>query len=195
MGDYKSQFGSLGKINIDLVGSYDAEMTDLAHHLKMLGCNIAHHWPQPKIAPTQGDVLICNFFNQISDLTTWLPGLSPVPLVLYLSKDSYVEFKYVLNCSPHGFLYYPLSEKSIVISIMSAIDAFHYEKRLRSRIDKLDDNLKAIRSVEEAKKLLMDAKHIGESSAYSLLRRSAMERRVRIAVVANEIIEAYKIIA
>jgi AmiR/NasT family two-component response regulator len=78
---------------------------------------------------------------------------------------------------------------------MSAIDAFHYEKRLRSRIDKLDDNLKAIRSVEEAKKLLMDAKHIGESSAYSLLRRSAMERRVRIAVVANEIIEAYKIIA
>ena len=55
--------------------------------------------------------------------------------------------------------------------------------------------LPVFNSVEEAKKLLMDAKHIDESSAYSLLRRSAMERRVRIAVVANEIIEAYKIIA
>ena len=71
---------------------------------------------------------------------------------------------------------------------------FLYERRLRGRIEKLDESLRTMRSVERAKSLLMRLKNVSEEEAYNYLRRQAMERRVTIGAVASAIIDSYELL-
>lgn len=71
---------------------------------------------------------------------------------------------------------------------------FLYERRLRLRIDKLDENLRTMRSVERAKSLLIRLKNVSEEEAYNYLRRQAMERRVTIGAVANAVIDSFELL-
>ena len=105
-----------------------------------------------------------------------------------------VSVKVIRNCAPHGLLQSPVTEKSVITSISYARDQFRYEQRLRSRIDKLDENLRAMRSVEQAKAILMDTRRIGEEEAYRVLRRTAMERRVKLGALATAIVDSHELL-
>ena len=77
---------------------------------------------------------------------------------------------------------------------MQAHSAFAYGDRLRSRIAKLDETLRAFRSVERAKAILMKRNQMREDDAYQHLRRQAMDRHATISSVAAAIIEAHEIL-
>lgn len=75
-----------------------------------------------------------------------------------------------------------------------AREHFLYEQRLRGRIEKLDENLKTMRTVEKAKSILMRSKNLGEDDAYNFLRSQAMERRVTISVIAKAVVESFELL-
>jgi AmiR/NasT family two-component response regulator len=79
-------------------------------------------------------------------------------------------------------------------ALVLARTRFSYEQRLRGRIDKLDETLRAIRSVERAKAILMSQQRIDEEAAYHFMRRQAMARRVSITAVAAAIVDAHEIL-
>ena len=86
-------------------------------------------------------------------------------------------------------LHYPATSRMIQSVLMLARESFQYERRLRGRIEKLDESLRTMRLVERAKALLVRLKNISEEEAYSFLRKQAMEKRVTIGTVAATVIE------
>ena len=58
----------------------------------------------------------------------------------------------------------------------------------------LDENLRAIHSVECAKAILMAKEPISEEEAYHFMRRQAMSRRLPISVVAAAIVDSHEIL-
>ena len=79
--------------------------------------------------------------------------------------------------------------------LMMAREHFQYERRLRGRIDKLDENLRTMRLVERAKALLIRLKNLSEEEAYNFLRKQAMEKRVTIGAVASAIIDSHELLS
>jgi hypothetical protein len=80
-----------------------------------------------------------------------------------------------------------------LVAVVNAIGAPQL-KRLRARIDKLDETLRSFRSVERAKGILMDKRRLDEEQAYHFIRRQAMSQRVSVAAVAAAIIDSNDIL-
>jgi len=106
-----------------------------------------------------------------------------------------LNLKLIHNCAAHGLLHYPATSRVIQSVLMLAREHFQYERRLRGRIEKLDENLRTMRVVERAKVLLIRLKNLTEDEAYSFLRKQAMEKRVTIAAVATAVIDSHDLLS
>lgn len=166
----------------------------VTRELQRLGAKVKHLWPAPVRLPIDGDMIICELAPDVAECTPWLPGEAPLSLVLHVPRNEEFDFSEIRNCAPHGLLHSPISDKSIFNTIMLALDQFRYEQRLRSRINKLDDNLRSMRAVEQAKAILMHAKQIDEEEAYRVLRRTAMERRITLGTLATAIVDTQELL-
>src|SRR2546426_908609 len=80
--------------------------------------------------------------------------------------------------SPNAVLPPPFTTNAVLSSLVLARSQFGYERRLRSKIEKLDENLRSMRTVERAKAILMATRQMPETEAYGFIRRQAMDRRV-----------------
>lgn len=166
----------------------------ITRELQRHGANVKHLWPAPIPLPIDGDMIICELTPDIAESTPWLPGEAPLSFVLQVPRNEEFDFSQIRNCAPHGLLHSPITDKSIFNTIMLALDQFRYEQRLRSRINKLDDNLRSMRAVEQAKAILMHAKQISEEEAYRVLRRTAMERRITLGTLATSIVDTQELL-
>ena len=65
-----------------------------------------------------------------------------------------------------------------------------YTRRLESKVQKLEETLKARRDVDKAVKILVALKRVSEAEAYDLIRSQATQKRLSMAEVATTIIGA-----
>ena len=116
-------------------------------------------------------------------------------LILVDDGKAPLNLKLIHNCAAHGLLHYPATSRVIQSVLMLAREHFQYERRLRGRIEKLDENLRTMRVVERAKVLLIRLKNLTEDEAYNFLRKQAMEKRVTIAAVATAVIDSHDLLS
>jgi AmiR/NasT family two-component response regulator len=73
---------------------------------------------------------------------------------------------------------------------MLARGQFQYEKRLRTRIERLDENLRLLREIEQAKRILMEREQLSEQDAYDRMRSLAMKKRTTVVELASQIVDS-----
>jgi AmiR/NasT family two-component response regulator len=98
------------------------------------------------------------------------------------------------NATPNAILPRPFTANAVLSSLVLARSQFGYERRLRSKIEKLDDNLRSMGTVERAKAILMAARQIPEAEAYGFIRRQARDRRVSASAVAAAIVDSFELL-
>lgn len=182
-------------LKVAVIADRDDDGERLVRELQRLRCVVHHEWPMPPQIPAQFDVVFCALSNDLPQRLPWIPGEPASALVVVDRGEGALDLGLLHNCAAHGVLHYPSTGRSVVASLALARSHFLYERRLRGRIDKLDESLRTMRSVERAKSLLMRVKNVGEEEAYNYLRRQAMERRVTIGAVANAIIDSYELLS
>jgi AmiR/NasT family two-component response regulator len=124
----------------------------------------------------------------------WVPGQPSAALVVVTHAVQMPHLKLLHNCAPHAVLHRPFTSGTVLTSLAIARAQFLYEQRLRTRIDKLDETLRSFRSVERAKNILMEKRHLDEEEAYHFMRRQAMSQRVSSGTVAVAIIDSHDIL-
>jgi AmiR/NasT family two-component response regulator len=147
-------------------------------------------WPLPPRLPEDADVIFCEFVPELPQCLPWVPGQPTAALIAVMSAVQAPDLKLLRNCAPHAVLHRPFTAHTVLTSLALARAQFLYERRLRSRIDKLDETLRAFRSVERAKTILMQTRKLDEDEAYHFMRRLAMNRRVSINAVAAAIVDS-----
>ncbi len=170
------------------------ERSVLLRELQRARAAVTAIWPMPTEIPIEYDVLFCQVASDLAMRLPWLPGLPPTALVLVARQGQTPDSKLIEKCAPQATLQLPAAPGAATWSLMLARNQFLYERRLRSRIDKLDNSLRTIRAVERAKALLMEKRKLNEDEAYSFLRRTAMKRRVSIGNLANAIIDSSELL-
>lgn len=184
----------LSNLNVAVIAESTEDCDRLLRELQRLHCNVRHIWPMPPQLPSQYDMIFCMLMENLPQRIPWIPGEPEAALAVIDSGEGELDLKLIHNCAAHGVLHYPVTPRSAQACLALAHGHYLYEKRLRGRIDKLDENLRSMRAVERAKALLIRMKDVTEEEAYNYLRRQAMERRVTIGVVANAIIDSHELL-
>jgi AmiR/NasT family two-component response regulator len=172
----------------------DDENEVLIRELLRTRSTIRRLWPLPPRLPEDADVIFCELQSDLPQALPWVPGQPTAALVAILPPAQAPDLTLLRNCAPHAVLHHPFSANTVLASLMLARSQFLYERRLRTRIDKLDETLRAFRSVERAKAILMQTRKLGEDEAYHFIRRQAMNRRVSINAVASAIIDSQEVL-
>jgi len=185
----------LWDLRIAIIAARDDDGERLIRELQRLRCTIKHIWPMPPQIPVQFDVIFCTLSPDLPQRLPWIPGEPAAALVVVDPGDGSIDLGLLHNCAAHGVLHYPATPRSVEVALSLARGHFLYEKRLRGRIDKLDESLRTMRSVERAKSLLIRIKNMTEEEAYDYLRKQAMERRVTIGAVARAVVDSIELLS
>ena len=184
----------IANIDIVVVTARDSSGEALIRDLQRTRNRIRHAWPVPETLPTDTDVIFCDMVPDLPSRLPWLPGEPKAALVALLAPGMGIDLDLLRKAAPEAVLHRPFSTAAVLSSLLLARSRFAYERRLRGRLEKLDGTLRAMRSVERAKTILMTARKMAEEEAYSYLRTQAMERRVSVGVIAAAIVDANELI-
>jgi len=181
-------------LDIAVLTARDEAGEQLLRELQRTRARVQHIWPIPVLIPTTFDVVYCDLVNDLPQRLPWLPGKPDAALVVIAAATPLLDLKLLHNCAPHAVVHQPVTAQAVHASLLLGRCHFLYERRLRGRVDKLDDNLRTMRSVERAKAILMQSRSLSEEEAYHYLRCHAMERRVTIGALANVIVDSQELL-
>lgn len=184
----------LGGLDLIVATRRDENGELLIRELQRLRTKVRHLWPIPDRLPEDADILFCDFLPGLVDRIPWIPGEPKTGLVVIIPVAPPPDLAALRDCAPDAVLHKPVTTYGILTSLVIARSQFLYGQRLRTRIEKLDENLRAMRSVERAKAILMSSRSLMEEEAYNFIRRQAMDRRVSISAVAAAIVDSHEIL-
>jgi AmiR/NasT family two-component response regulator len=189
-----SAAAEISHLHILVAVPHDSDGDLLARELARSRCNVRREWPLPSQLPDAVDVIFCELFAELPQLLPWIPGQPAAALVVVTRAAQMPNLKLLHDCAPHAVLHRPFTPGTVLTALAIAQAQFLYEQRLRTRIDKLDETLRAFRNIERAKNILMKRRNIDEEEAYHFMRRRAMSQRVSIGAVAATIIDSHDIL-
>lgn len=159
-----------------------------------LRARVVQDWPEPDPLPAEGDLLCLAYSPALARRIPWIPGQPPLALVVLVAPGQQPSAEVLRLAGCDAVLGHPAPPELVRATLSVARDRFLYEARLRSRIEKLDETVRSLRTVERAKAILMDERNLSEAEAYALLRDRAMERRVTVGAVAAAFLDSHELL-
>jgi two-component system, response regulator PdtaR len=168
----------------------DAESEALIDQLRRIGCNVKGVWPPPLTIPHDIDTVFQ--LVETSEDTVFPPSSNdnPLTLIAIVDYENPTILKRLLDSNAHGVVNKPIRSFGILSSLVLARSLRGYTRRLESKVQKLEETLKARRDVDKAVKILVGLKKVSEFEAYELIRQQATQRRLAMADIAVSIINA-----
>jgi response regulator NasT len=115
---------------------------------------------------------------------------SPRPIVMFTSDDRGEAIRDAVRAGVSAYVVDGLDAERIKSIVEVACARFDEFQRLRNELAEANLKLSERKLVERAKGILMKSRGLGEDEAYRALRRLAMDRKQRLAEVAQQLIDA-----
>lgn len=190
----RSVIQELADLAIVVVAPDDDQTSFLLRELQRYRMRAHRIWPMPESIPGDADVVYCEYSHDLARRLPWIPGDARSALVVILPTNDPIQADALSNATPDAVLSRPFTGNVILASLVLAHSQFRYEQRLRTKIEKMDENLRSMRTVERAKAILMTTRRMAENEAYSFIRRQAMDRRVSASAVAAAIVDSFELL-
>ena len=116
--------------------------------------------------------------------------LCPVVILTAFSQKDLVEK--ARDAGAMAYLTKPFSMDELMPAIELAVSRFQEIKQLDSEIKDLQEQLKARKSIDQAKALLIKHLKLSEPEAFKWMQKTAMDKRRSMLDVATLVIEEYK---
>ncbi len=185
-----SSLETLAKLRVLVVHPADPNVERLTNCLRKICCDVEKMWPPPAELPADADVVYFLIDKRTRSSLPWLGGRPSAAVVAVVQQDT-PDAEWLLTTSGvHGVITKPIDSFQILTSLSMAHSVFKYEGRLHTKVRKLEETLRSIRKVEQAKSILMKVKNIEEQEAYEYLRNNAMNKGLPIGSIASAVIDA-----
>jgi len=172
---------------------HDGEL--LLRHLQRFGCHVDHLWPTPDRLEAEADMVFCLIEPQTRSFCRSLGDSARAALVGVVDLADPKTMQLLADVNPLAVLTKPVDVGALLTNLVVARNNSRYQRRLQSKISKLEETLRSVRKVERAKTILMEQRHINEAEAYVYLREQAMKKRVPIGVIASVVVESNEVLS
>ena len=115
---------------------------------------------------------------------------SPRPVVMFASDDAPEAIRAATRAGVSAYVVDGLDRNRIKSIVEAAVARFDEYQALRTQLAEANLKLSERKLVERAKGLLMKSRGLDEDAAYSALRRMAMDRKLKLAEVAQRVVDA-----
>lgn len=145
------------------------------------------------IAELVPDVIVIDTESPSRDVLEHLVVLTqhtPRPVVMFSNDAAPETIREAVRAGVSAYVVDGLDAGRIRAIIDVAVARFEDFQRLRGELAEANLKLAERKRVERAKGLLMKSRGLDEQAAYTLLRKFAMDRKLRIGEVAQQLIDA-----
>jgi response regulator NasT len=144
-----------------------------------------------RIAELAPDVIIVDMASPDRDVLEDMQRLHsevPRPIVMFVDESDAESTRAAVRAGVSAYVVDGLRARSVRPIVELAIARFEEHEGLRRELREARLHLEERKLVDRAKGMLMQRKGVGEEEAYRLLRKTAMDRQVKIADVARDLI-------
>ena len=122
--------------------------------------------------------------------TSTLRSVSPRPVVVFTTDPDAEKIERATASGIHAYVIngYGLHRLRSVIHVAQA--RFRHDQLLREELSDVQHRFSERKLVDRAKGILMRVRNIGEDEAYKVLRTAAMQAKLRIGQIAQQVIDA-----
>lgn len=114
----------------------------------------------------------------------------PLPIVVFTKSDSEEAIGSAIDAGISCYIVDGLYEHRVLSILKTACARYQQQEKLVKKINELTVTLAERKVIDRAKGLIMEQRQCSEAEAYKLLRTSAMNQNIRLATLAQNIIDA-----
>ncbi|MDG0027565.1 ANTAR domain-containing protein [Trinickia sp. Y13] len=185
-------------LRILLVSDTDKPIGELREALARLGYDMLPETAAPNALPKvvereRPDVVIIDTESPSRDTLEQLAVMNetaPRPVLMFSHDANQQLIRSAVDAGVTAYMTEGLSPDKLAPILEVALARFAHEERLRQRLAKAETELEERKTIDRAKRLLMEHSKLSENDAYATLRRRAMDAGVRLAEIARRVIEA-----
>jgi two-component system, response regulator / RNA-binding antiterminator len=144
-----------------------------------------------RVQETPVDVILIDLESPDRDTLEYLSTLNrenPKPIVMFAENDDNTIIQAAIKAGVSAYVVDGLSHQRLKPIMKVAIARFREYQAMRTELDKTRNQLAERKVIERAKGIVMKQKGMDEASAYNALRKMAMDRNLRLAEVAENVI-------
>ncbi len=114
---------------------------------------------------------------------------APRPIVMFTDDGGNTSIRAAIQAGVTAYVVEGLAEARLLPILQVAQARFEEDQRLRAQVTAAETRLAERKTIERAKGLLMKSRGFSEAEAYGVLRNKAMQSNVKLAEVAQRIID------
>jgi AmiR/NasT family two-component response regulator len=167
----------------------------LIRQLQRVGCRVDNVWPPVGPIAANVDVVLCLVKPETRQLASSVVDEPNAAMVAVVEQDDPGILQLLADFTPQAVIHAPFNGPALLTNILVARNNSRYQRRLQSKISKLEETLRSVRKVERAKSILMALRKIDEAEAYAYLRDQAMKKRLPIGAIASVVVDSNEMLA
>jgi len=183
-------------INVMLVDDDSARAALLSQALEDHGYKvIARVSPGPsllsKVAKVLPDMIVIDTDSPDRDILESMSLLNehnPMPVVMFSDVEDETIIQEAIRSGVSGYIAKGMDQQRVKSIMNVAIARFREYQALKNELKQTKDELESKKMIDQAKHLLMSQKGVTEHEAYEAMRKMSMDRNIRMAEVAENII-------
>ncbi len=190
-------------LKILLVDDTPGRASALKHALSaMEGVTVACTLESPfelvaRVEEHRPDVVLIDTGSPSRDVLEQLAAVSssaPRPIILFTGDAHDDTIRASLRAGVSAYVVDGIADRRIAPIMRVAMERFEADQRLRTELEDTRSKLEERKVVERAKGILMKHRGLGEEEAFAQLRSLAMERGVKLAEAARQVIDVAKLL-
>lgn len=145
-----------------------------------------------RIAQLQPDMIIIDAESDARDVLEHMVLATrdaPRPIVLFTEDGDQSKMAVAMAAGVSAYVVAGLHAERIKPVLDVAMTRFHADQKLRSELFDTKAKLAERKTIERAKGLLMERHHLSENDAYQKLRKQAMEKNLKLADLAQRVLD------
>ena len=150
-----------------------------------------------KLNSFEPDVIIvsmeCPDRDALEDMSR-ITSQRPRPTVMFVDRSDNESIRAAVQAGVSAYVVGGLSPERVRSVLEVAIARFNEFQALRQELETAKESLEERKVIERAKGLLMKSRGLSEDAAFHQLRRMAMDRKMRLAAVAREVVAAAELL-
>lgn len=189
-------------LRVMLVDNHLERTAPLKQSLTEAGCEVIAHLSDTAnldeaVNRLQPDIVIIDTDSPSRDTLEHLIVMSqnaPRPIVMCTHDGDSEKIRAATRAGVSAYVVGGLSNEKLRPVMDAAIARFEEFKALRAELSEANLKLSERKVIEKAKGLLMKQRGIDEDAAYTLLRNMAMKQNIRLAKLAEQVVQAAKLL-
>jgi response regulator NasT len=164
---------------------------------EVLECLIGRMDVQARVDAVQPDMVIIDMESPDRDTLEDMSRLGrdqPRPIVMFVDRSDSDSIRTAVQAGVSAYVVGGLSPARVRPVLEVAIARFTEFQALRRELEAAKADLEDRKLIERAKGVLMKSRGLGEEEAFRLLRKMAMDRKMRLAAVAREVLAAAELL-